>query len=68
MLPLIPGFAGELDDPEAIMPRLIMHWQLTTIIKSEGSLLKRIAALGRDPSQYINFYGLRTHGQVGGKI
>lgn len=31
VLPLVPGFAGELDDAEAVIPRLIMHWQYQTI-------------------------------------
>lgn len=30
-MPLIPGFAGELDHPDAILPRVIMHWQFLTI-------------------------------------
>lgn len=30
-MPLIPGFAGELDAPEAILPRVILHWQYLTI-------------------------------------
>lgn len=30
-MPLIPGFAGELDSPEAILPRVILHWQYLTI-------------------------------------
>lgn len=31
LMPLIPGFAGELDDPDAILPRVILHWQYLTI-------------------------------------
>lgn len=33
LMPLIPGFAGELDDPEATLPRVIMHWQYKTICR-----------------------------------
>jgi hypothetical protein len=33
MLPLIPGFAGELDDPNASLPRVIMNWQYKTLCK-----------------------------------
>ena len=32
-MPLIPGFAGELDDPDATLPRVIMNWQYKTISK-----------------------------------
>lgn len=66
LLPLIPGFAGELDDPEAVIPRVIMHWQYNTISRSNNSLLSRVAALGVDPARYIQFFGLRTHGLVSG--
>ncbi len=34
LMPLIPGFAGELDDAEAILPRVILHWQYLTIYNS----------------------------------
>lgn len=64
MLPLIPGFAGELDDPEAVIPRVIMHWQYNTICRSPHSLLQRVSALGVDPNKYIRFFGLRTHGRI----
>jgi phospholipase D1/2 len=50
LIPLIPGFAGELDDPEAIVPRVIMHWQYNTIYKGPNSLLGKIKNLGVDPS------------------
>lgn len=33
IMPLIPGFAGELDDPNASLPRVIMNWQYRTICK-----------------------------------
>lgn len=33
MMPLIPGFAGELYDANASLPRVIMNWQYRTICK-----------------------------------
>lgn len=67
VIPLVPGFAGELDDPEAVIPRVIMHWQYNTICRGPHSLLARIAALGVDPSQHVQFFGLRTHGVIAGR-
>jgi phospholipase D1/2 len=67
ILPLIPGFAGELDDAEAVIPRVIMYWQYNTINRGAGSLMARVADLGVDPSKYISFFGLRTHGIVSDK-
>lgn len=63
-MPLIPGFAGELDDPNATLPRVIMNWQYKTICRGEGSLLGRLKAYTEHPEQYIEFYGLRNHGIV----
>jgi hypothetical protein len=42
MLPLIPGFAGELDDPDAVLPRVIMNWQLQTIYNHKNSIIKSL--------------------------
>lgn len=67
IIPLIPGFAGELDDAEAVIPRVIMHWQFSTICRGENSLMGRIAALGVNPNDYVKFFGLRTHGLVADK-
>jgi phospholipase D1/2 len=67
IIPLIPGFAGELDDAEAVIPRVIMHWQYNTISRGGDSLISRVASLGVDPSRYIRFFGLRTHAVVAGK-
>jgi phospholipase D1/2 len=66
-IPLVPGFAGELDDAEAVIPRVIMHWQYSTICRGSNSLMTRVAELGVDPSRYIKLFGLRTHGVVSGK-
>ena len=41
-----------------------MHWQYATICRGEDSLMSRVAALGVDPADYIQFFGLRTHGIV----
>jgi phospholipase D1/2 len=67
IIPLIPGFAGELDDPDAVIPRVIMHWQFATISRGDHSLMARVAALGVNPADYLQFFGLRAHGMVGGR-
>ena len=43
IMPLIPGFAGELDDPAASLPRVIMNWQYKSICRGEESLIGRIS-------------------------
>lgn len=64
IMPLIPGFAGQLDDPAASLPRVIMSWQYKTICRGEESLLGRISKKTNNPWDYIQILGLRTHGIV----
>lgn len=58
MLPLLPAFAGDIEAGDCTFLRMIMEWQYRTI----RSLVERIKTLGVDPSEYIQFLGLRTHG------
>ena len=44
-----------------------MHWQYASICRGEDSLMSRVLALGVDPADYIQFFGLRTHGIVADK-
>jgi phospholipase D1/2 len=69
MMPLVPGFAGELDDPSASLPRVIMNWQYKTICRGENSLLGRIMKETDTPQlgNYIQFYGLRNHAVINDK-
>lgn len=67
VLPLIPGFAGELDDPEAVIPRVIMHWQYNTISRGDNSLLSKLRRVSIDPQSYIVFLSLRAHGLLDNK-
>ena len=39
-----------------------MYWEYQTISHSKYSLWNRIAELVHDPSEYIQFLGLRNHG------
>ena len=41
-----------------------MEWQYDTICRGDNSLIKRLLAHTNDPSQYIQFLGLRTHGRL----
>ena len=40
-----------------------MQWQYDTICRGENSLIQRLKAHTEDPSQYIQFLGLRKHGR-----
>ncbi|CAG9323177.1 unnamed protein product [Blepharisma stoltei] len=63
VLPLLPGFEGSVSDSGAAVLRVQLHWEYETICRSSSSLLKQLADDPniKDPSDYIRFYGLRTH-------
>ena len=63
VLPLLPGFAGSVDDPSASVLRIQLYWLYSTISRSETSIYQQLLACPyiADPSEYISFYGLRTH-------
>ena len=60
VLPQKPGFEGEYDkltDQQAKQ----LFWHQNTISKGGQSLLERISVLTKNPNDYIQFIGLRTH-------
>lgn len=63
VIPLLAGFQGGLDDNGAATVRALTHWQYRSISRGRDSLLYKLHAfLGPKASDYISFYGLRTHG------
>ena len=65
VLPLLPGFQGSIDSPSAALMRIELHWEYQTICRGANSILTQLQADPKisDPLDYIQFYGLRTHGQ-----
>ena len=53
VIPLIPGYAGELDEDEGEGPRIIMHWQYQTMCRHPNSLLKMLLKIHKNPSEFI---------------
>ena len=63
-MPLIPGFPGEIDDPSATVPQVILNWQYKTICRGDKSLFSRLRKHTDHPEEYVEFYGLRNHGVI----
>ena len=59
VLPLLPGFEGDIADRASSVLRIQVHHQYNAIIRGEDSLLKRISVIP-NPEDYVFFYGLRT--------
>eukprot|EP00828_Plagiopyla_frontata_P032009 TRINITY_DN41804_c0_g1_i1.p1 TRINITY_DN41804_c0_g1~~TRINITY_DN41804_c0_g1_i1.p1 ORF type:complete len:372 (+),score=54.94 TRINITY_DN41804_c0_g1_i1:472-1587(+) len=64
LLPLLPAFAGEINDETAGVLRIQLHLQYETICRGEYSLFERLKKQKIEPRQYIKFIGLRTHDQM----
>jgi phospholipase D1/2 len=65
-LPLLPGFAGDIDDPKSTILRIQVYWQLQTIALGENSLFKELKKQGITPEDYIQFFSLRQHAKLYG--
>lgn len=68
VIPLLPGFEGSINDPAAAVLRVQLHWEYQTIIRGVNSLYEQLKNEKHieDPHDYINFYGLRAHGELNG--
>ncbi|URD81122.1 phospholipase d [Musa troglodytarum] len=65
VIPLLPGFQGEIDDGGAASVRAIMHCQYRTTCRGPNSILQKLYDLmGPRATEFISFYGLRAYGRL----
>ncbi|XP_068628198.1 phospholipase D1 [Battus philenor] len=68
VMPLLPGFEGEVGAPSGTSLHAVTHWNYQSISRSREAILTRLYEAGvSDPSQYITFHGLRTHSVLDGE-
>jgi phospholipase D1/2 len=65
VIPLMPGFQNTVDQQEGSSVRLIMSCQYRSICRGESSIFGRLRAVGIEPEDYIQFYALRSWGEIG---
>ncbi len=65
VLPLMPGYQNTVDEQEGSSVRLIMTCQYHSICRGESSIFGRLQAAGIEPEDYIQFYALRSWGEIG---
>ncbi|KAH8820913.1 phospholipase-like protein D1 [Xylogone sp. PMI_703] len=65
LIPLMPGFQNTVDEPEGTSVRLIMQCQYRSICRGEGSIFGRLKSHGIEPEDFVQFYSLRSWGQIG---
>lgn len=62
VLPLLPGFEGDISNPLSSVLRIQVHHQYNAIIKGQKSLYTRLVDwIGiKNIQEYLFIYGLRT--------
>lgn len=65
VLPLMPGYQNTVDEQEGSSVRLIMTCQYHSICRGPTSIFGRLRAAGIEPEDYIQFYALRSWGEIG---
>ncbi|XP_063097830.1 phospholipase D2 isoform X2 [Cavia porcellus] len=67
LLPLLPGFEGDITTGGGNSIQAILHFTYRTLCRGEYSILHRLkAAMGTAWRDYMSICGLRTHGELGG--
>ncbi|KAJ4991496.1 phospholipase d, partial [Stagonosporopsis vannaccii] len=65
ILPLMPGYQNTVDEQDGSSVRLIMTCQYHSICRGPTSIFGRLRAAGIEPEDYIQFYALRSWGEIG---
>ncbi|XP_076175598.1 phospholipase D isoform X3 [Ptiloglossa arizonensis] len=69
IMPLLPGFEGEVGGPSGTALRAITQWNYASISRGKDAILYRLMEAGiEDPSEYITFHGLRAHAMLNGTL
>lgn len=69
IMPLLPGFEGEVGGPSGTALRAITHWNYASISRGKDAILNQLIEAGiEDPNEYITFHGLRTHSMLNGTM
>uniref|UniRef100_A0A3P9K1M0 Phospholipase n=1 Tax=Oryzias latipes TaxID=8090 RepID=A0A3P9K1M0_ORYLA len=68
VIPLLPGFEGDLTANTGNAIQAILHFTFRTICRGEKSILQRLRDVKDQWTEYITFCGLRTHSQLSQKL
>lgn len=64
VIPLLPGFEGDISAGGANAIQAILHFTYRTICRGEHSILSRLSEVEDRWTEYITVCGLRTHSQL----
>ncbi|XP_015283368.1 PREDICTED: phospholipase D2 [Gekko japonicus] len=69
LLPLLPGFEGDIARGGGNSIQAILHFTYRTLSRGDASIVSRLeAVMGEDWKNHVSFCGLRTHGQLHGQL
>ncbi|XP_028619146.1 phospholipase D1 isoform X2 [Grammomys surdaster] len=69
VIPLLPGFEGDISTGGGNALQAIMHFNYRTMCRGESSILGQLKPeLGNKWINYISFCGLRTHAELEGNL
>ncbi|XP_016418985.1 phospholipase D1-like [Sinocyclocheilus rhinocerous] len=69
VMPLLPGFEGDISSGGGQAIKAIMHFNYRTMCRGEHSIIERLKCVMADCwIKYISFCGLRTHADLDGRL
>uniref|UniRef100_A0A5F8GZV7 Phospholipase n=1 Tax=Monodelphis domestica TaxID=13616 RepID=A0A5F8GZV7_MONDO len=69
VIPLLPGFEGDISTGGGNALQAIMHFNYRTMCRGENSIIGQLKAeIGNQWINYISFCGLRTHSELEGNL
>ncbi|CAN8023023.1 unnamed protein product [Ixodes persulcatus] len=69
VMPLLPAFEGEVGTDTGTAIQAITHWNYASMCRGPSSIIGRLKAADvPDPTNFIDFFGLRKHDELLGKL
>ncbi|VDN39767.1 unnamed protein product [Gongylonema pulchrum] len=68
MLPLLPGFEGDIGAPGGSALQAVLSWTYKSLSRGPGSLIENLKRAIPDPMEYIHIGSLRTYNTLSGKL
>uniref|UniRef100_A0A0R3RYQ1 phospholipase D n=1 Tax=Elaeophora elaphi TaxID=1147741 RepID=A0A0R3RYQ1_9BILA len=68
MLPLLPGFEGDIGAPGGSALQAVLHWTYQSLSRGPCSLIESLKRFMPDPMEYIHIGSLRTYEVLSGKL
>ncbi|PAV60056.1 hypothetical protein WR25_19542 [Diploscapter pachys] len=68
LIPLLPGFEGDVGAPSSSALKTIVHWTYQSLSQGEHCLLNKLKPHVDDPFKYLSVCSLRTYDYLGKKL